>query len=171
MGKLCYLRQPSSVLHAIGIEINQISIKSTMMEYSTRDAFRASSLWSIVSSWIPTASAVRYYTEIQAFERLLWFPLVLSGNLECLLLSLCQFTTLTRSSRSRSLTCWSNSFFDRLRSVERLSCSLIEFILLSCMELRPIVTGSNTLVLLSFSLHFLLSNSAALLSIVSDTNR
>jgi len=38
---------------------------------------------------IPTASAVRYYTEMQAFRRLLWFPLILSANLVLLLLSLC----------------------------------------------------------------------------------
>ena len=59
-------------------------------------------------------------------------------------------STLTRSSRSLV-----NRLYDRMLRSYPLSmstpCSLVEFILLSCMELRPIVTGSNTLVLLSFS--------------------
>jgi len=67
--RLCFrFRAAVLVLHAVGLEINQIDIKSTMVLYSStllRVAFRAScSLW---SSWIPTASAVRYYTVMQSY--------------------------------------------------------------------------------------------------------
>mgnify|MGYP007080411887 CR=1 FL=1 len=55
-----------------------IKIKSTMALCSSallHVAFRASSLWSINSSWIPTASAVRCYTVMQSLLWLLCFPL------------------------------------------------------------------------------------------------
>jgi len=52
-------------------------------------ALRSELLGNELSSWIPTASAVRCYTAIQAFGRLLWFPLILSASLVRLLMSLC----------------------------------------------------------------------------------
>ena len=90
------------VLHGTGLEINQISIniKSTMALYSSS---RSELVASDRSSWIPTASAVRYYTEIQSCLTAAVFPSILSGNLVLLLLSLCSggsqnwHSTLTRT--------------------------------------------------------------------------
>jgi len=79
-------------------------------------------------SWIPTASVVRCYTAMQAFERLLWFPLVLSGNSALLLLSfLCGGTQNSLDLRDPvNRLCDSNSSCsDRIPLSMSTRCSLI----------------------------------------------
>jgi len=92
------------------------------------------------TSWIPTASAVRHYTEIQAFERLLWFPLILSGDLGCLLLSLCygSFETLQHSLDLRDLVNRLYGSMLLLRSYH----SVHEHSLLSCWVYLTLLYGA-----------------------------
>jgi len=135
-GKLCYLRQPSFVLRAIGLEITkyrfECQIKSTMVML-----FFASCpepLATELGSWIPTASAVRYYTEMQSCLMAAVFPSILSAISLCLLLRLWavevsknRYSTLTvlviylRSLRSINQ--------HRRLSVEQFGCSLVLFLL------------------------------------------
>ena len=86
-----------------------------------------------VTSWIPTASVVRYYTVTQSLLWLLWFPLILSGNLECLLLSLCtggEFETRQLDTYSLVNRLYgSNASFDRIPlSMMSTQCSLTLFL-------------------------------------------
>ena len=132
------------VLHAVGLEIAKIDskIKSTMALYSsTLLVSRSELVASERSSLIPTASAVRYYTAMQAFERLLWFPLILSGDLECLLLSLCNGGSI-RIDTQHSLDLRDLLLIDctMLRSCHSVDeHSMLSYLVSSCaMELRPI---------------------------------
>jgi len=119
-----------------------------------RVAFRAScSLW---SSWISTASAVRYYTEIQSCLTAAVFPSILSAISLCLLMRLCSGgdPKSTRHSLLLLIDCTARcSCSDRISlSIEHSRLSLVEFILLSCMELRPIDwTGSKRFRCIIFS--------------------
>jgi len=78
-----------SVLHGTGLEITNIDIKSNRQWSTLLFASRSVPLGSGLSSWIPTASAVRYYTEMQSCLAAAVFPSILSGNSALLLLSLC----------------------------------------------------------------------------------
>jgi len=135
-GKLCYLRQASYVLSAIGIEITKYRFENQIHNGTLfRDAFRASSLWSIVSSLVPTASAVRYDTVIQSLLWLLCFPLSCQQTW-CCSCWVCAvedrksiLDTHSLDDLRDPLTCWSDS--DRLRSVEQFGCSLIHFVVWS----------------------------------------
>jgi len=71
------------VLHGAGLEITLLCFELNVQFQALVDS-KMVLLPSIQS--IPTASAVRCYTAMQAFERLLWFPLVLSVISLCLLL-------------------------------------------------------------------------------------
>jgi len=144
MEELCYLRQASSyygeaVLLATAFFCSlryrdrdkpNIDIKSTMALCSStllRVAFRASSLWSIDSFWMPTASAVRHYTETQSLTLTAVFPSLLSAILLCFLLRLCSGD---RSEIDSTLTLLVNrlydSSFDRIPLSMSTQCSLIQ---------------------------------------------
>jgi len=100
LGKLCCLRQPSFVLSITGLELTltvNSKIKSTMAICSARLCLSRHFLDSDCFS----RQVLAQNADVQ---RLLWFLLVLSGDLECLLLSLCyggsisiRYSTLTRA--------------------------------------------------------------------------
>jgi len=111
-------------------------IKSTMALLFF--ASRSVPLGSELSSWIPTASAVRYYTEIQSCLTAAVFPSILSGNSALLLLSLCNGGSI-RIDTQHSLDLrdlvnrlyGSNSCSDRISLSMSTRCSLVDLLVWS----------------------------------------
>jgi len=136
-----FLIRAALVLHAVGLEIRQIDQdqidNGTLLFYSSS---RSEPLGNEPSSSIPTASAVRYYTEIQSCLTAAVFPSILSGNSALLLLSLCNGGSIRIDTQhSLDLRDLVNRLCERFVSLSMsTACSFIKFLLLSLMELRPI---------------------------------
>ena len=117
------------------IDIDSDQIKSTMVLYSSS---RSEPLGNEPSSSIPTASAVRYYTEIQSCLTAAVFPSILSGNSALLLLSLCNGGSI-RIDTQHSLDLrdlvnrlyGSNSCSDRISLSMSTRCSLVDLLVWS----------------------------------------
>jgi len=60
------LQDVKLVLHGTGLEINQMSISNQIDNGVLYSSSRSELLGNELSSWIPTDSAVRYYTVIQS---------------------------------------------------------------------------------------------------------
>jgi len=131
-----FLIRAALVLHAVGLEIHQIDQdqidNGTLLFYSSS---RSEPLGNEASSSIPTASAVRYYTEIQSCLTAAVFPSILSGNSALLLLSLCNGGSI-RIDTQHSLDL--RDLFSLIDCTNASYLSVDEHSLLSCMELRPI---------------------------------
>jgi len=129
------------------------------------------------SSWIPTASAVRYYTEIQSCLAAAVFPSILSDDLVRLLLSLCYGGSKIDTRHSLVLAFLLLFNFDLRDPLTNTDISLLSSstaLLLGLMYGAP-ANRLNRLQTLWLYTFLLMSNSAArflLLSIVSNmTNR
>jgi len=148
---------------------NQIDNDGTLLFFASRSVLVATDR----SSWIPTASAVRYYTVIQAVLLwLLWFPLILSAILLCLLLRMCygEFRKIdTRHSLDLRDLFLINCTVRMLPSIVSLCRWALNALLFGLMYGAP-ANRLNRLQTLLLYIFLLMSNSAArflLLSIVS----
>jgi len=131
-----------SVLHGTGLEITtKYRFRSNRQWWSTLLASRSVLVVTDRSSWMSTASAVRYYTEIQSCLTAAVFPSILSGNSALLLLSLCSGD---RSEIDSTLTLLVDRLYDSNSSCcDRISlsmstrCSLTQFVVWSGQSIEP----------------------------------